>query len=422
MLIKQTKTVIHRFSPLSYKRMPLPLDKKPLDILPIGDEDGNGYDTNDSNIPTIIIYQQQCTENKRIVNAKDKKTGRILESGTDAVEVIQRTLDTMSPAGGVLSINDGRYLIESNNITIPNINNLTIQGNSPSTIFDARNINTPNLRDPRYVGIFSRSTEDHRRSQPLDNVNNIIIRNMSFIGNQTGAGYLADDLSIDGLRINNVNNLLIENITTNSVGLSIECRNINRGLIRNCYSFNDAAGPTLSNNSKNIVVENCYTFGSHDDSFACLGNKPTTSAIIYKNCMADKGLKASPSVTASCFKLDSGGANTGISGVMYINCKAFNAKPGRADIQGGFINGDPMVNNVKYINCSAFNCHVGIKVAGTNMKIITSLFQNCLLQNCDLGLVTEVRSPGGQFEDISFIGNKQDTAFYTSPTTFTIRK
>jgi hypothetical protein len=33
-------------------------------------------------------------------------------------------------AGGVLSISEGRYLIESNNIIIPNINNLTIQGSS----------------------------------------------------------------------------------------------------------------------------------------------------------------------------------------------------------------------------------------------------------------------------------------------------
>jgi hypothetical protein len=127
--------------------------------------------------------------------------------------------------------------------------------------------------------------------------------------------------------------------------------------------------------------------------------------------MSDKGLKAPSSVTASCFKLDSGGAKAGISGVMYINCKAFNAKPGRADIQGGFING-----------CSAVNCHVGIKVAGTNVKVISSLFQNCLLQNCDVALVTEVRSPGSQFKDISLVGNKQDTAFYTSPTTFTKRK
>jgi hypothetical protein len=107
---------------------------------------------------------------------------------------------------------------------------------------------------------------------------------------------------------------------------------------------------------------------------------------------------------------------------MYINCKAFNAKPGRADIQGSFINGDPMIDNVKYINCSAVNCHVGIKVAGTNVKVISSLFQNCLLQNCDVALVAEVRSPGSQFKDISLVGNKQDTVFYTSPTTFTKRK
>jgi hypothetical protein len=32
-----------------------------------------------------------------------------------------------------------------------------------------------------------------------------------------------------------------------------------------------------------------------------------------------------------------------------------------------------MVDNVKYINCSAFNCHVGIKVAGTNVKVISSI-------------------------------------------------
>ncbi|MFL6423329.1 MAG: hypothetical protein ACJ71R_07040, partial [Nitrososphaeraceae archaeon] len=68
---------------------------------------------------------------------------------------------------------------------------------------------------------------------------------------------------------------------------------------------------------------------------------------------------------------------------------------------------------------SAINCHVGIKVAGANMKVIGSLFQNCLLQNCDTALVTEVRSPGAQFQDISFVENKQDTAFYTAPVKFT---
>jgi hypothetical protein len=50
---------------------------------------------------------------------------------------------------------------------------------------------------------------------------------MRIIGNQTGTGYLADKLAIDVLRINNVDNLLVENISTNSVGLSIECPNIN---------------------------------------------------------------------------------------------------------------------------------------------------------------------------------------------------
>src|SRR5919197_136998 len=410
--------------------MPSSLDKNPLGILPVRHEDGKGNDDDDDdansnsngNIPTIIIYQDS-SENKGLVKAKDKKTGQILDSGTDAVRVIQRALDMLptTAAGGVLSISDGYYLVESNNIIIPNTNNLTIQGNSPAgnTIFDARNIDTPNLRDPRYVGVFSHSIEDTRNKKSLDQINNLTIRNMRIIGNQTGAGYLEDKLAIDGLRINNVNNLVVENIHTNSVGLSIECRNINRGIIRNCQSFNDAAGPTLSNNSKNIVIENCYTFGSYDDSFACLGNIPSTTGITFKNCVADKGLDAPSSVTASCFKLDSAGSEAGISGVSYINCKAYNAKPGRRDIQGGFRNGDPMISNVKYINCSAFNCHVGIKVAGTNMKIMSGLFQGCLLQNCDIALVTEVRSPGGQFQDISFVGNKQDTAFYTPPMTLT---
>ncbi len=122
--------------------------------------------------------------------------------------------------GGVLSISDGYYAEVSNNIIIPPINNLTIQGNSAAgnTIFDARNIQTPNLRDPRYVGVFSRSAEDFINSQSLGQINNLTIKNMRIIANQTGAGYLADKLAIDGLRINNVNNLLVENICTNSVG------------------------------------------------------------------------------------------------------------------------------------------------------------------------------------------------------------
>ena len=407
--------------------MQSPSENNALSFLPASHEDEKGDDEtnnkNNNNIPIIIVYVDS-SENKALIKAKDKTTGQILHSGTDAVDIIQRALDTFPIAtGGVLSISDGYYAAVSNNIIIPAINNLTIQGNSPAgnTIFDARNIQTPNLRDPRYVGVFSRSTEDARNSQSLGQINNLTIRNMRIIGNQTGAGYLADKLGIDGLRINNVNNLLVENICTNSVGLSIECRNIDRGIIKNCQSFNDAAGPTLSNNSKNVIIENCYTFGSYDDSFACLGNIPTTTAITFKNCIADKGLNAPPSVTASCFKLDSGGRERGISGVTYINCKAYNGKPGRADIQGGFINGDPMVSNVKYINCTAINCHVGIKVAGTDMKVMGSLFQNCLLQNCNIALVTDVRSPGSQFTNISFVDNKQDTAFYSPPIKLTKR-
>jgi hypothetical protein len=381
----------------------------------VNEDSNDGNDDND--ISAIHIYRD-AAERTESIKAENIKTGQILHSGSDAVDVIQRALNTLSVStrGGIISISDGNYTAKSNNIFIPDINDLTIEGSSPSgcTIFDASNIETPNLDDPRYVGVFSRSTEDRRnKNYPLKSIKNLTIRNMAIIGSQTGKGYLADDLSIDGLRINNVDNLVVENIQTKSVGLSIECRNITTAIIRNCQSFKDAAGPTLSNNNKNIVVEDCYAFGSYDDSFACLGNIPTTSRIVFKNCIADKGLSPSSSVTASCFKIDSGGAEHGISGVTYINCKAYNAKPGRADIQGGFINGDPMVSNVKYINCSAINCHVGIKVAGSNMKVMSSQFQTSLLQNCDVALVTDVRSPGAQFQGISFVDNKQDTAFYT---------
>ncbi|HZA06347.1 MAG TPA: hypothetical protein VE619_01475 [Nitrososphaeraceae archaeon] len=397
------------------------MDKNLLDSSTSRYEDRkNHFNSNTNNIPAITIYADR-EGSKAVIKAKDTRTGQILQSGTDVVDIIQRALDALpATTGGVLSISDGYYEVTSNNIIIPNIDNLTIEGSSPSgnTVFDARNIHPINLHDARYVGVFSRSTEDPRNNHSLDIINNLTIRNIRIIGNQTGSGYLADRLAIDGLRINNVNNLFVENVHTNSVGLSIECRNIDGGIIRNCRSFNDAAGPTLSNNTKNIIIENCYTFGSYDDSFACLGNKPTTTAITFKNCIADKGLDAPPSVTASCFKLDSGGAEDGISGVTYINCKAYNSKPGRIDIQGGFINGDPRIRNVKYICCSAINCHVGIKVAGTNMKVMGASFQNCLLQNCDIALVTEVRSPGAQFQDISFVENKQDTAFYTPPMKF----
>jgi hypothetical protein len=55
-------------------------------------------------------------------------------------------------------------------------------------------------------------------------------------------------------------------------------------------------------------------------TFACLGNIPTTTAITFKNCIADKGLNAPPSVTASCFKLDSGGTEfkIGLPGYIFL--------------------------------------------------------------------------------------------------------
>jgi hypothetical protein len=181
--------------------MQSPPENNPLGFLPTRHEDEKDDDENNNNIPTIIVYVDSA-ENKALVKAKDRRTGQILHSGIDAVDTIQRALDTLSPAtGGILSISDGYYAVVSNNIIIPPINNLTIQGNSAAanTIFDARNIQTPNLRDPRYVGVFSRSTEDPRNSQSLDQINNLTIRNMQIIGNQTGAGYLVDKLAIDGL-------------------------------------------------------------------------------------------------------------------------------------------------------------------------------------------------------------------------------
>src|SRR5919109_959093 len=159
--------------------MQSPSENNALSFLPASHEDEKGDDEtnnkNNNNIPIIIVYVDS-SENKALIKAKDKTTGQILHSGTDAVDIIQRALDTFPIAtGGVLSISDGYYAAVSNNIIIPAINNLTIQGNSPArnTIFDARNIQTPNLRDPRYVGVFSRSTEDARNSQSLGQINNL---------------------------------------------------------------------------------------------------------------------------------------------------------------------------------------------------------------------------------------------------------
>ena len=185
-----------------------PLNNNPLGFLPArhkDEKDDYENSSNSNNIPIIIIYIESA-ENKALIKAKDRRTGQILHSGTDAVDIIQGALDTSSTAsGGILSISGGHYPVISNNIVIPPINNLTIQGDlsAANTIFDARNIQTPNLRDPRYVGVFSRSTEDARNSQSLGKINNLAIKNMCIIGSQTGAGYLADKLAIDGLRINN---------------------------------------------------------------------------------------------------------------------------------------------------------------------------------------------------------------------------
>src|ERR1051325_10338623 len=176
----------------------VPLDKKiPLQRIPAIDGPKSN-DNDDAQIININIYKD-LLEDEESIKAKDTKKGQILHSGTDPVNVIQKSLETLSPdTGGVISISDGYYHLESNNIVIPDINNLTIQGNSPTgnAIFDATNIHTPGLHDPRYVGIFSRSTEDSRNHAPLNHINNLTIRNLTLIGSQTGKGYLANDLTI----------------------------------------------------------------------------------------------------------------------------------------------------------------------------------------------------------------------------------
>lgn len=348
--------------------------------------------------PAMFIVFLDEVDNK--IKVRNIESGQIYYSGTDAASVIQKALDALPTYGGIVLIRNGVYTISSSDIFIPNIHNLTIQGESPSgnTILDARKIDLPGQP------ILGRSSEDRRHT--LQQINRLTLRNLYIIGNQTVPGYLADHIAMTGIRADNVNNPTIENIYTNNVGTSVICTNVNAGIIRNCYSWNDAAGPALLNNSKSMTVENCYTFASLDDSFACLG---TARNILFRDCTADKGVGGS-SVTASCFKLDSGGKADSISSVKYITCNAYNAKPGRTDIQGGFINGDTTTSDIKYVNCSAINCNVGIKVAGTNMRVM-----ECVVQNCHTGIATDVNSPGAQFIDISFIVNKSDTDFYTPP-------
>ena len=131
--------------------------------------------------------------------------------------------------------------------------------------------------------------------------------------------------------------------------------------------------------------------------------------IVFINCTADKAGSGFNDVGASCFKLDSGNT-AGINGVLYIGCRALNAKPGNLQIQGGFINGDGSVSNIQYLGCSAINCHVGFKVAGPGHYL-----HACTAKNCDIGLVTDHNTPKAQFVNVSMIWNKQNTWFFTPP-------
>jgi hypothetical protein len=62
--------------------------------------------------------------------------------------------------GGILLMGEGYYSTTSNSIAIPNINNVTVQGNctvakkEAAFVVDARKFHTPNLRDPRYTRVF----------------------------------------------------------------------------------------------------------------------------------------------------------------------------------------------------------------------------------------------------------------------------
>jgi hypothetical protein len=100
--------------------MPWPLDKEKNHEGVLSAKNENEKDDNDvnlsnnSNKPTIIIYQDSAAQNnndnnKRTIKAKDKKTGQILHSGTDVAQVIQRAFDIFSAAaeGGVISISEG---------------------------------------------------------------------------------------------------------------------------------------------------------------------------------------------------------------------------------------------------------------------------------------------------------------------------
>jgi hypothetical protein len=336
----------------------------------------------------------------------------------DAAKVMQRTIDSMQP-GSVLTISAGNYQINSDRIFCPNVDNLTIQGVGDNTVLDATanplNDN-PTSSANANLAILGRINEDNTYQIGQKIINNLTIRNMRLIGNQTGPKYLVNNLNMCGIRADNVNNLLIENIHTNFTGTSIQSRNVNGGVIRGCKSYNDAAGPTITSNTPgpsagthNIVVENCYVYRSMDDSFAVLGAFGTgTTDIELRNCVADKGSEpdsSSPSIGASCYKLD--GAGTGkVHDVKYLNCKAYNGKVGigRPEIQGGFINGDPKVYNITFEDCVATNCKIGYELSGMNNSL-----KNCAATNCDTGILVTQNAAQTKIERINYSGTTHPT-------------
>jgi hypothetical protein len=337
---------------------------------------------------------------------------------SDAAKVIQRTIDSMQP-GSVLTISAGNYQINSDRIFCPNVNNLTIQGEGDNTVLDATanalNDNPHSVANSN-LAILGRSNEDNTYQTGQNIINNLTIRNMRIIGNQTGPKYLANNLNMCGIRADNVTNLLIENIHTNFVGTSIQCRNVKVGVIRGCKSYNDAAGPTITSNTTgvnagthDISVEDCYVYRSMDDSFAVLGAFGTgTTNIQLKNCIADKGSESdssSPSIGASCYKLDSAGTGK-VHDIKYLSCKAYNAKVGigRPEIQGGFINGDPKIYNLTFQDCAATNCKIGYELSGTNNTLI-----NCAATNCDTGIFITPNATDTKLHQINYPGTTQPT-------------
>lgn len=308
--------------------------------------------------------------------------------------------------GNNIFVRNGNYTF-TRPAQIPNLSGLVIQGEGAVTI-DARKVGgtVEMRRKTTQNGIFNHGREDSNFGI-VTPISNITIRNFTILGSFTAEMYEANDIFMAGIRLDLVTNFIIQNITTRNVGISVSCQGNHGGIISNCKSYNDGAGPTLGSRNGQIIVDSCYTYASLDDSFAMLGGE-NTGGFVFSNNIADKA--QAPRVTASCFKLDSG---LGLSDVKYINCKALNAKPGRPEIQGGFINGDPSIRNITYTGCQAINCHQGFKMAGQNC-----VMHGCNASNCNYGIVIEGKSPGNQILHASLSGNKQDTWFLTQPAAF----